>query len=85
MRQTGPNPKGTEDSTMRYLDVLKRDNHRCRLRGAVCAGQATSTVLDIPAFLGGGDTENNTISVCRPCRIALEDQRGRAAELFGVA
>lgn len=63
--------------------VMKRDNRQCRLRYPGCLKHAATIVLHIPMFLGGTHTDTNARAACRPCAKELQEQRNRAANLFG--
>jgi hypothetical protein len=58
-----------------------KDSRLCRLRFPGCRRHATQTMPSQPEFLGGQAA--GTIAVCNPCAKQQQQQRNRAAGLFG--
>lgn len=64
--------------------VMRRDNHRCRLRYPdCCRTRASTVVLATATFSGGTATDDNARAACRTCAAELMEQRERAAQLLG--
>lgn len=59
--------------------VLRRDGHRCYLRGPDCIGSATEVDHVRPYSQGGTDTDDNKRAICVPCHRAKTQRESAAA------
>jgi hypothetical protein len=66
------------------LAVLRRDQHRCRLRFPECRTRATRVILNIAEYAGGTNTDDNALAACGHCWGMQQQQRARAAQLFAA-
>jgi hypothetical protein len=64
--------------------VISRDG-TCRLRFPGCTRHASRVLLDVPEFLGGACSDTNALAACGHCWGTQQQQRARAADLFGYA
>ena len=79
-RRSGRTGSGWEEQAAARR-VLKRDGHRCYLRGQDCVGSATEVDHVRPISQGGTDTDDNKRAICVPChraKTAREAAAGRA-------
>jgi hypothetical protein len=63
--------------------VMRRDNRLCRFKFPRCRTRATTILLAVPDWLGGASSDGNARAACRSCAAEQQQQRNRAAELFG--
>lgn len=60
--------------------VLKRDGHRCQVRGPGCTGTATQVDHIINVAAGGAPLDpNNAQAICSPCNARKAQDESRAA------